>query len=162
MLLLPALSLRPSAETLLPAVSPCCCPQQMSPGLCCCWGSATGCWLPVSARQTCSPDASKAVSAKIRAAGCGPRRAMVACASPWGCVLPVWQCHGQGSCSLQGPGCCLSPHSGLCCLGDTQHTHGLNEIKQFVPLCDRLTGSLGAEWEEDEELNFLSVLSCPW
>lgn len=70
-LLSPMFSTRPSAETRLLAASSCRCPPRISPGVCCCccWGSATGCRLPASARQTSSPDASKAVSAEIRAAG---------------------------------------------------------------------------------------------
>lgn len=94
MLLLPALSPHPSVEMLLPAMSSRSYPGQISPGVCCCWGSATGCWLPVSARQTSSPDASRAVSAKIRAAGCGSPKAdgAVGLRSPlWAGLPAAWR-----------------------------------------------------------------------
>jgi len=69
--LLALLSTCPPAAMQLPAVSSCCCLLRMSPGVCCRWGYAAGCRLPASAWQASSPDASKAVSAKIRASGCG-------------------------------------------------------------------------------------------
>lgn len=43
---------------------------------------------------------------------------------------------GRAACSLEGPGSCLSPHPGLCCLSDTRHTGALDEIKPSVPLCN--------------------------
>lgn len=122
-------------------------------------------WLPAACVCTAdpSPDASKAVSAKIRAAPCGSPKADGGASIAVGLHAPhCSSATGRAACSLEGPGSCLSPHPGLCCLSDTQHTGSLNEIKPSVPLCNRLTGSLGTEREEDEELNFLSVLSCPW
>lgn len=56
---------------------------------------------------------------------------------------------GRAACS------CLAPRPWLRCLGGTRRTDGLKEIKQLVLLCDGLTGDLGAEREEDEELRFL-------
>lgn len=136
MLLLPVLSLRPSAEMPLPAVSSRCYPRRVSPGVCCCRGSAAGCRLPASARQTPSPDASKAVSAKIRAAGCGSPKADGGTRIAVGLRAPhCSSATGRAACSLQGPGSCLSPRPGLCCLSDTRHTGALDEIKPSVPLC---------------------------
>lgn len=91
-------------------------------------GAATGCLLPVSARQTSPPAASQAVSAKFRAVVVSPQGAVVARAWPWGCALPTAAVARAGlpACSLEGPGSCP-------CLRDTQHTDGLSKIKPSVP-----------------------------
>lgn len=130
----------------------------------CCWGSATGCRLPASARQTSSPDASKAVSAKIRVAGCGSPKAHGGMCVTVGLRAPHCSrgtiraaCTGRaqaGLPALEGLGSCLSPHPGLCCLSDTQHSNGLNQVKHFVLSWNRLTGNLGAKRKESKELNF--------
>lgn len=94
----------PSAEMQLPAVSSCCCPLWISPGVCCCccWGFATACRLPVSAQQTSSPDARKA--AKIRALGCGSPNADGGTCIAVGLPAPRHSnAAGRAACSLAEP-----------------------------------------------------------
>lgn len=93
----------------------------------------------------------------------GPRTPMAARASPWGCPLPAAAMLRAGlpaaresrSAGRAQPGSCLAPRPWLCCRGGTWHADGLNKVKQFVLLCNRLTGNLGAKREEDGELHFL-------
>lgn len=84
----------------------------------------------------------------------GPQTPMAARASPWGCPLPATAMLRAGL-PAAWQSRALAPCPCLCCLGSTRHSNGLNEIKQFVLLCNRLTVNLGAKRDEDKELLFL-------